>query len=81
MLGGWPPVCRPAAYPLPRLQRRPARLRGLGLQPSEADRVAAALSSRGYGARSEGDLLLVQADGPMNWLESLEARWQAGGPS
>jgi len=38
------------------------RLRGLGLQPSEADRVASALSSRGYGARSEGDLLLVQAE-------------------
>jgi general secretion pathway protein L len=38
------------------------RLRGLGLQPAEAGKVAAALSSRGYSARSEGDLLLVQAE-------------------
>ncbi|MEJ7685736.1 MAG: type II secretion system protein GspL [Variovorax sp.] len=38
------------------------RLRGLGLQVSEAERVAATLSSRGYAARSEGDLLLVQAE-------------------
>ena len=38
------------------------RLRGLGLQPSEAGSVTAALSSRGYNARSEGDLLLVQAE-------------------
>ncbi len=38
------------------------RLRGLGLQASEAERVAATLSSRGYAARSEGDLLLVQAE-------------------
>ncbi|GAA4329543.1 hypothetical protein GCM10023165_02570 [Variovorax defluvii] len=38
------------------------RLRGLGLQPSEASRIAATLSARGYGARSEGDLLLVQAE-------------------
>lgn len=40
------------------------RLRGLGLQPSEASKVAATLSARGYGARSEGDLLLVQAEAP-----------------
>ncbi|OUL98639.1 type II secretion system protein GspL, partial [Variovorax sp. JS1663] len=38
------------------------RLRGLGLQPSETSRIAATLSARGYGARSEGDLLLVQAE-------------------
>ena len=38
------------------------RLRGLGLQPSETGSVTAALSSRGYNARSEGDLLLVQAE-------------------
>jgi len=38
------------------------RLRGLGLQASEASNVATALSSRGYSARSEGDLLLVQAE-------------------
>ncbi|SCK44115.1 general secretion pathway protein L [Variovorax sp. HW608] len=38
------------------------RLRGLGLQPSELTSVASALSSRGYSARSEGDLLLVQAE-------------------
>jgi general secretion pathway protein L len=40
------------------------RLRGLGLQPSEAGNVAATLSARGYSARSEGDLLLVQAEAP-----------------
>jgi len=40
------------------------RLRGLGLQPSEVGGVSAALSSRGYSARSEGDLLLVQAEAP-----------------
>lgn len=40
------------------------RLRGLGLQPSEASQVAATLSARGYGARSEGDLLLVQVEAP-----------------
>ncbi|VTU19577.1 type II secretion system protein L [Variovorax sp. PBL-H6] len=40
------------------------RLRGLGLQPSEANQVAATLSARGYSARSEGDLLLVQAEAP-----------------
>jgi general secretion pathway protein L len=38
------------------------RLRGLGLQPAETDSVAAKLSARGYSARSEGDLLLVQAE-------------------
>jgi len=38
------------------------RLRGLGLQPSELTNVTSALSSRGYSARSEGDLLLVQAE-------------------
>lgn len=38
------------------------RLRGLGLQPSELASVTSALSSRGYSARSEGDLLLVQAE-------------------
>ncbi|HEY2254539.1 MAG TPA: type II secretion system protein GspL [Variovorax sp.] len=39
------------------------RLRGLGLQPSELGAVVAALSSRGYSARGEGDLLLVQEEG------------------
>jgi general secretion pathway protein L len=38
------------------------RLRGLGLQPSELGAVVAALSSRGYSARGEGDLLLVQEE-------------------
>lgn len=38
------------------------RLRGLGLQPSELANVTSALSARGYNARSEGDLLLVQAE-------------------
>lgn len=38
------------------------RLRGLGLQPSETGTVTSALSSRGYSARTEGDLLLVQAE-------------------
>ena len=38
------------------------RLRGLGLQPSEAGNIAATLSARGYSARSEGDLLLVQTE-------------------
>jgi general secretion pathway protein L len=40
------------------------RLRGLGLQPTEVSNMAATLSSRGYSARSEGDLLLVQAEAP-----------------
>lgn len=38
------------------------RLRGLGLKPAEADSLSATLSARGYSARSEGDLLLVQAE-------------------
>jgi len=38
------------------------RLRGLGLPASEFATVKTALSSRGYGARTEGDLLLVQAE-------------------
>lgn len=38
------------------------RLRGLGLQAAEVASVTAALSSRGYSARSEGDILLVQAE-------------------
>ena len=39
------------------------RLRGLGLQAARARRASpATLSSRGYSARSEGDLLLVQAE-------------------
>jgi general secretion pathway protein L len=38
------------------------RLRGLGLQPTETSKVTSALASRGYSARSEGDLLLVQAE-------------------
>jgi general secretion pathway protein L len=37
------------------------RLRGLGLGMTDVSAVAAALASRGYSARSEGDLLLVQA--------------------
>jgi general secretion pathway protein L len=40
------------------------RLRGLGLKGAEADGVSATLSSRGYNARNEGDLLLVQAEAP-----------------
>ncbi|CAN5276922.1 hypothetical protein BH10PSE18_BH10PSE18_13360 [soil metagenome] len=38
------------------------RLRGLGLQSADTQRIASALSSRGYSARSEADLLLIQAD-------------------
>ncbi|VWX58134.1 General secretion pathway protein GspL [Burkholderiales bacterium 8X] len=38
------------------------RLRGLALKDTEINGLASALSSRGYGARSEGDLLLVQAE-------------------
>ena len=38
------------------------RLRGLGLQPTDTSKVTATLSARGYSARSEGDLLLVQAE-------------------
>ncbi|MGO4394544.1 type II secretion system protein GspL [Variovorax sp. M-6] len=38
------------------------RLRGLGLPATEFAKLKTALSSRGYSARSEGDLLLVQAE-------------------
>ena len=38
------------------------RLRGLGLKESEMSGISSALSTRGYGARNEGDLLLVQAE-------------------
>ena len=38
------------------------RLRGLGLQPSDESSLASTLSARGYSARLEGDLLLVQAE-------------------
>lgn len=38
------------------------RLRGLGLPAAEFANLKTALSSRGYSARSEGDLLLVQAE-------------------
>ncbi|MNS70340.1 hypothetical protein D3C72_1036820 [compost metagenome] len=38
------------------------RLRGLGLQPQEVTQITAALSPRGYQVRTEGDLLLVQAE-------------------
>jgi len=38
------------------------RLRGLGLSPDEAGKLASTLAARGYGARSEGDLLLIQAE-------------------
>ncbi|MBC7391883.1 MAG: general secretion pathway protein GspL [Variovorax sp.] len=38
------------------------RLRGLGLQPSDENSLATTLSARGYSARLEGDLLLVQAE-------------------
>ncbi len=38
------------------------RLRGLGIQPSDESALAATLSARGYSARVEGDLLLVQAE-------------------
>lgn len=37
------------------------RLRGLGLQPSEVSQITNALAPRGYNVRTEGDLLLVQA--------------------
>jgi general secretion pathway protein L len=39
------------------------RLRGLGLAMSDLNAISSALAARGYGARSEGDLLLVQAEG------------------
>ena len=38
------------------------RLRGLGLSAAEVSQLAGTLAARGYGARSEGDLLLVQAE-------------------
>jgi general secretion pathway protein L len=38
------------------------RLRGLQLKPEELKQVAAQLAPRGYQARGEGDLLLVQAE-------------------
>ncbi|RIX78583.1 type II secretion system protein GspL [Acidovorax cavernicola] len=38
------------------------RLRGLGLQPQEVTQITSALSPRGYQVRTEGDLLLVQAE-------------------
>jgi general secretion pathway protein L len=38
------------------------RLRGLGLQAPELAAMTTALSSRGYGARSEGDILLIQPE-------------------
>lgn len=38
------------------------RLRGLALGMSETNALSATLASRGYNARSEGDLLLVQAE-------------------
>jgi len=40
------------------------RLRGLGLPAAEFTSVKTALSSRGYSARTESDLLLVQAEAP-----------------
>ena len=40
------------------------RLRGLGLSPDESGKLANTLAARGYGARSEGDLLLIQAEAP-----------------
>lgn len=38
------------------------RLRGLGLKAEETGNVASTLSARGYSARSEGDLFVVQAE-------------------
>lgn len=38
------------------------RLRGLNLSPDEVTTLASTLAPRGYSARSEGDLLLVQAE-------------------
>ena len=38
------------------------RLRGLGLQPSEVSQITNAMAPRGYNVRTEGDLLLVQAE-------------------
>ncbi|MGJ7489052.1 type II secretion system protein GspL [Variovorax sp. ZT4R33] len=39
------------------------RLRGLGLGMADTSTLSTTLASRGYNARSEGDLLLVQAEG------------------
>ena len=41
------------------------RLRGLQLTAEEMSRVTGQLAPRGYQARSEGDLLLVQAEAPL----------------
>jgi general secretion pathway protein L len=38
------------------------RLRGLGLKPAELTQITNALTPRGYNVRTEGDLLLMQAD-------------------
>lgn len=38
------------------------RLRGLGMSPDEINELAAKLAPRGYVARGEGDLLLVQSE-------------------
>jgi general secretion pathway protein L len=38
------------------------RLRGLGLGMADTNALSTTLASRGYNARSEGDLLLVQAE-------------------
>ena len=38
------------------------RLRGLGLSNDDIGQLAGTLAARGYAARSEGDLLLVQAE-------------------
>lgn len=40
------------------------RLRGLGLAMSDMSGISTAMAARGYGVRSEGDLLLVQAEAP-----------------
>ncbi len=39
------------------------RLRGLGLSAADVSQLANTLAARGYGVRSEGDLLLMQAEG------------------
>ena len=38
------------------------RLRGLGLQPAEVKQLSEALAPRGYNVRTDGDLLLLQAE-------------------
>ena len=40
------------------------RLRGLGLAMADMSGISTAMAARGYGVRSEGDLLLVQAEAP-----------------